>query len=292
MVIAEVEEIELLEKKSKEDKTLEQLMFPDNCFNDTSKDENNVKSAAKMENRKGQLKQKSKKSLISKSNVEKVQKVSMCDFKTALEPKLKRHIESVHQGIKPFKCNICDYETAQNSNLKRHIERVHEGIKKLPKLPKLPKLLTCDFPDCGKTFFGKNAKQNYENHQKKHLVSKDKKKLESKCDFCNKEYKDLKKHKKGYCLENRDTRKFSDVDIKDPLFVMPKPPIELDWTWRDKHKKERMAKVIPSSYINSVIYSTNQEKIVDLAEANKTLQAQPNIPPGIKNESNELQQAR
>ena len=73
---------------------------------------------------------------------------------------------------------------------------------------------------------------------------------------------------------------------------MPKPPIELDWSWRDKHKKERMAKVIPSSYINSVIYSTNQEKIVDLAEANKNLQAQPNIPPGIKIESIEQQQAK
>ena len=43
-----------------------------------------------------------------------------------------------------------------------------------------------------------------------------------------------------------------------------------------------MAKVKPSSYINSVTNSTNKEKVVDLAEANKTLEAQPNIPPGIK----------
>ena len=58
---------------------------------------------------------------------------------------------------------------------------------------------------------------------------------------------------------------------------MPKPTIELDWSWRDKHKKERMAKVKPSSYINSVPNSTNKEKNVNLAEANKTLQAQPNL---------------
>ena len=165
--------------------------------------------------------------------------------------------------------------------MKKHLDV--KGIKKLHK---------CNFTDCGKTFFGSNAKRNYEYHQKKH--SKDKKKQESKCDFCNKEYKNLKQHKKRYCLENRDalTGTWKSSDIKDPLFVMPKPPIELDWSWRDKHKKERMAKVIPSSYINSVIYSTNQEKIVDLAEANKTLQAEPNMPPGIKIESNEQQQAK
>ena len=153
--------------------------------------------------------------------------------------------------------------------MKKHLDV--KGIKKLHKF---------DFSDCGKTFFGSQAKRNYENHQKKHLVSKDKKKQESKCDFCNKEYKNLKLHKKSYCLENRDTRKLS--DFKDPLFVMPKPPIELDWSWRDKLKKERMAKVKPSSYINSVTNSTNKEKVVDLAEANETLEAQPNIPPGIK----------
>ena len=165
--------------------------------------------------------------------------------------------------------------------MKKHLDV--KGTKKLHK---------CDFSDCGKTFFGKNAKRNYENHQKKHLVSKDKKKLESKCDFCNKEYKDLKKHKKRYCLENLDTRKLSDIDIKDPLFIMPKPPIELDWSWRDKLKKEKMAKVKPSSYIISVTNSTNKETIVVLPEANKTLQAEPNIPPGIKIESNEQQQAK
>jgi len=93
-------------------------------------------------------------------------------------------------------------------------------------------------------------------------------------------------------LENRDTRKLSDIDIKDPLFIMPKPPIELDWSWRDKLKKEKMAKVKPSSYIISVTNSTNKETIIVLPEANKTLQEQPNIPPGIKNESNEQQQAR
>ena len=349
MVVAEVEKIELLEKKSKEGKTLEQLMFPDDCFDETLKDKNNVKSDEKIEKRKGKLKGNSKKPLITKTNDQKVFKCSICDYKTALKPHLKQHLESVHQGIKPFKCtlceykaslkvslkkhmesvhegikpfkcsicdyetavqphlkrhiesahkgfkpfkcDICNYETAQKSNLKRHIELVHEGTKKLPKLPKLPKLFMCDFPDCGKTFFEKNAKRNYENHQKKHLVSKDKKKLESKCEFCNKEYKDLKKHKKGYCLENRDTRKLSDIDIKDPLFVMPKPPIELDWSWRDKLKKEKMAKVKPSSHIISVTNSTNKETIVVLPEANKTLQEQPNIPPGIKNDSNEQQES-
>ena len=346
VVIAEVEKIELLEKKSKEVKTLEQLMFPDDCFDETLKDKNNVKSDGRIEKREGKLKGKSKRPLISKTNVQTVHKCSICDYKTALKPHLKRHIESVHQGIKPFKCtlceyegsvklslekhiesvhegikpfkcsicdfktafephlkrhieslhqgvkpfkcNICDYETAQNSNLKRHIERVHEAIKKLRKLRKS---FTCDFPDCGKTFFGNNSKRSYENHKKKHLVSKVKKKLESKCDFCNKEYKDLKKHKKGYCLENRDTRKLSDIDIKDPLFIMPKPPIELDWSWRDKLKKEKMAKVKPSSYIISVTNSTNKETIVVLPEANKTLQEQPNIPPGIKNDSNEQQES-
>ena len=144
--------------------------------------------------------------------------------------------------------------------MKKHLDV--KGIKKLHK---------CNFSDCGKTFFGSNAKRNYEIHQKKHLVCKDKKKLESKCDFCNKEYKNLKQHKKGYCLENRDTRKLSDIDIKDPLFIMPKPPIELDWSWRDKLKKEKMAKVKPPSYIISVTNSTNKETIVVLPEANKTL---------------------
>ena len=337
MVVADVEKIELLEKKSKEGKTLEQLMFPDDCFNEKSKDENNVKSDAKMEKRKPKLKRKSKKSLISKTNVQKVLMCIICDYETALKPNLKRHIESVHEGIKPFKCNICDFETSRKSTLKQHVESVHKGIKQFkcsicdyktalkPNLrrhiesvhqgikpfkcnicdyetvhkyilkrhiesvhERIKKLRTCDFPDCGKTFSGKNAKRIYENHQKKHLVSKDKKKLESKCDFCNKEYKNLKKHKKDYCLENRDTRKLS--DFKDPLFVMPKPPIELDWSWRDKLKKERMAKVKPSSNINSVTNSTNKEKIVDLAEANKTLQAQPNIPPGIESDSNEQQE--
>ena len=80
--------------------------------------------------------------------------------------------------------------------MKKHTECVHEGIKK------------CDFPDCGKTFLGRKAKSNYENHQKKHLISNEKKKQES-------------------------------------------------------------------------------EKKVDLEEASKTLQAQPNIPPEIKIESNE-----
>ena len=70
---------------------------------------------------------------------------------------------------------------------------------------------------------------------------------------------------------------------------MPKPPIELDWSWRDKLKKEKMAKVKPSSYIISVTNSTNKETIVVLPEANKNLQEQP---PGIKNESNEQQQAK
>ena len=53
-----------------------------------------------------------------------------------------------------------------------------------------------------------------------------------------------------------------------------------------------MAKVKPSSYKITVTNSTNKETIVVLPEANKTLQEQPNIPPGIKNESNEQQQAR
>ena len=157
-------------------------------------------------------------------------------------------------------------------------------MKKHLNVKGIQKLYTCDFSDCGKTFSGSHAKRNYENHQKKHL----KKKQESKCDFCKKEYKNLRQHKKRYCLENRDpdTGTWKSSDIKDPLFIMPKPTIELDWSWRDKLKKEKMAKVKPSSYINSVTNSTNKEKIVDLAEPNKTLQAQPNIPPGIKNGSN------
>ena len=80
VVIAEVEKIELLEKKSKEVKTLEQLMFPDDCFNDTSKGENNVKSDEKMEKQKLKLKRKFKTSLISKTNVRKVLKCSICDY--------------------------------------------------------------------------------------------------------------------------------------------------------------------------------------------------------------------
>ena len=354
VVVAEVEKIELLEKKSKEGKTLEQLMFPDDRFNETLKDttcevESNVESDTKTEKRKRTLQRKSKKSLLKcnicdyktthrinfKRHKESVHqeikpfKCSICDFESAWEPnlkkhiesvhegikpfkchiceykgrqksdlkthiesvhdgikpfecnicgykaafkvRLKKHIESVHEGIKPFKCNICDYETTEKSNLKRHIESIHEGIKKL---------VTCDFPGCGKTFYGSNVKRSYENHQKKHL--KPKKKQESKCDFCNKEYKNLSQHKKRYCLENRDpdTGTWKSSDIKDPLFVMPKPPIELDWSWRDKLKKEKMAKVKPSS--DTVTNSTTKEKIVDLAEENKTLPEQPNIHPGIK----------
>ena len=94
-------------------------------------------------------------------------------------------------------------------------------MKKHLNVKGIQKLHTCDFSDCGKTFSGSHAKRNYENHQKKHL----KKKQESKCDFCKKEYKNLRQHKKRYCLENLDTRKLSDIDIKDPLFIMPKPPI-------------------------------------------------------------------
>ena len=44
VVVAEGEKIERLEKKSKEGKTLEQLMIPDHCLK--SKNKNNVKSDA------------------------------------------------------------------------------------------------------------------------------------------------------------------------------------------------------------------------------------------------------
>ena len=92
VVVAEVEKIELLEKKSKEGKTLEQLMFPDDCFDETLKDKNNVKSDEKIEKRKGKLKGNSKKPLITKTNDQKVFKCSICDYKTALKPHLKQHL--------------------------------------------------------------------------------------------------------------------------------------------------------------------------------------------------------
>jgi len=152
-------------------------------------------------------------------------KCNICDYKTTQGCRLKKHIETAHEGIKPFKCNICDYETAEGWTLKKHIELVHKGIKsfkcslcdfKTVYKQSLKKHMVCvhdgikkcDFPDCGKTFLGRKAKSNYENHQKKHLISNDKKQQESK-------------------------------------------------------------------------------KIVDLEEENKTLQAQQNIPPGIKIESND-----
>ena len=97
-------------------------------------------------------------------------KCSVCDVKFANKQQLKKHTERVHEGMKPFKCSICDYKTAYQKSLKIHKEKIHEEIKKLVK---------CDFPDCGKTFFGYNAKRNCEYHQKKHLVFKGKKKKES-----------------------------------------------------------------------------------------------------------------
>ena len=128
--------------------------------------------------------------------------------------------------------------------------------------------------------------KSLQRHMIQHQVLKDKKEQVLKCDFCNKNYKSkkrLEQHKKQYCLENRDSTNLNRdstnlnlgstnlSDIKDPLFIMPKPKIELDWSWREKLKRERMAKVKTFSNLD-------KEKTIDSTQERKTLQKS-NIPP-------------
>lgn len=67
-------------------------------------------------------------------------------------------------------------------------------------------------------------------------------------------------------------------DSTDPLCIMSKPEIELDWSQTEKLKKEKMEK-INTAFIN-------EEKIIESTKQNETLQQQ-NILSGIKIESNE-----
>ena len=140
-IVTEVEEIELLKNGNEDNKTLEEIMFPDDCFGKTNEESEEV-NLNNLEN-----KTKEDKTLqqlmftdnfCNETSKEKMRKVEN-NFKsnTSTQKQIPLFESESNDSFKPFKCNICDFETEKKPNLKRHIESVHEGIKLTSKENKL-----------------------------------------------------------------------------------------------------------------------------------------------------------
>jgi len=104
---------------------------------------------------------------------------------------------------------------------------------------------------CGQSFAGHNSRRRFENHMKTHIKSQVEKiekvkKKEFPCELCKKIFRrewNLNRHKET-CFENLDCSISRIPNIVDPLSIMPKPEKELDWSWRDKMKREKMEKIV------------------------------------------------
>ena len=198
-IVTEVEKIGILKKGTKENKTLEELMFPDDCFGKTNEASEEV-------------------NLKNNCTADKVNEV---DYNSETqEPILKRKrskaasvlewddsVSNAPEGNLTCPKPNCSYETYQKRYLDLHIKGHH------------------DCPYCDKLFFGNNAKRSLGSHLR---VVHGAQTEDFKCQACKKTVMSkgvLLRHQKENCagFPFRDTRKFS--DIKDPLFIMPKPPI-------------------------------------------------------------------
>ena len=136
-IVTEVEKIGLLKNVTKDNKTLEEIMFPDDSFGKTNEASEDI-NLKNLENKTKEEQLMSTDNCCNETSKEKVKKNENNYESNASTQKQKPSFKSEsNDGFKPFKCNICDFETARKPNLKRHIESVHEGIKLTSKENKL-----------------------------------------------------------------------------------------------------------------------------------------------------------
>jgi hypothetical protein len=172
-IVTEVEEIGLLKNETKYNKTLEELMFPDDCFGKANEASEEVK-------------------LKTNCTTDKVNEVGY-DSETQ-EPTLKRKKKSKTASVlkwddsdnKAPEGNLtcpkpnCSYETYQKRYLDQHLQGHH------------------DCPYCDKLFSGNQAKRSLVRHLQVHGVQTE----DFKCRACQKTFKakdNLMSHQKGAC---------------------------------------------------------------------------------------------
>ena len=204
------------------------------------------------------------------------------------EKHIKKHLITKAIIEQDFKCDFCNRDYRNKHKLKQHKTKYcpenrgtstkvlgfNDPFYDMPFQGQLAQY-KCDFPGCGKIYTNKNKKRDYEKHRRKHLVIKATIEQESKCDFCNKDYGNkckLKQHKTKYCPENRSTST-KVLDFNDPSYVMPKPKIELDWSWRDKIKKEKEEKALVLN--ETKLSSKNQNILVKVSDFSDPLYVMP-----------------
>ena len=166
-----------------------------------------------------------------------------CNSTFSQKMHLKRHIGMVHEAKKPYECSFCSSAFSLRQGLKNHIASIHDGI---------PKPFQCSV--CPKGFVEKGQLLKHFS-----IVHEGKKSFKCpKCDNCFSQKGNLKTHMISVHdgIKRRDASKLKlsekTKDSTDPLFIMAKPQIELDWSWKEKIKKEKMANVtanIKNSYI-------------------------------------------
>ncbi|KAL0809189.1 hypothetical protein ABMA28_011415 [Loxostege sticticalis] len=88
-----------------------------------------------------------------------------------------KHLRKAHIGQRPYKCTECDKDFVCKYSMKRHVEQ-HSGVKSFE----------CE--QCGAKFSQKGALKRHA--ERKHVVLEEK--VSEKCDVCNKNVFDLKKH--------------------------------------------------------------------------------------------------